>query len=59
MSETKLHESFPVEQFCIDGYNTSFILDKSENSGGILVYLSNEIPCKEITSNLPEKCLWK
>ena len=54
ISETKLDNSFPVEQFCIEGYNTPFRLDKNDRSGGILVYIKKDIPLKEILSILPE-----
>lgn len=38
VSETKIDKSFPHSQFCIDGYNIPFRLDRSHNGGGILVY---------------------
>ena len=52
ITETKLDDSFLVKQFCIHGYNTPFRVDKSDNSGGILV--RSNIPCREIASNLPK-----
>ena len=54
ISETKLDDSFPVKQFCIHGYNIPFRVDKSDNSGGILLYVRSDIPCREIASNLPK-----
>ena len=54
VSETKLNESFPVGQFCIDGYSEPFRLDKNDKSGGILVYIRSDIVCREIISDLPE-----
>ena len=44
ISETKLDNTFPVEQFYIDGYNIPVRLDKNEMSGGILVYMTIDIP---------------
>ena len=54
ISETKLDNTFPAEQFYIDGYNIPVRLDNNEMSGGLLVYIKIDIPCKVITSNLPE-----
>ena len=47
ISDTKLDEPFPYMQFNIDGYNT-FSWDQNANSGGILVYVRDDIPCKLI-----------
>ena len=46
VSETKLDETFPTNQFFIEGYSQPFRLDKNALSGGIMIYIRNDIPCK-------------
>ena len=48
ISETKLENSFPGGQFFIDGYHTPFRYDRNGNSGGILLYVPEDIPAKVI-----------
>ena len=48
VTESKLDESFPRQQFKIEGYNLPFRLDRNSNGGGILVYVREDIPCREI-----------
>ena len=45
ISETKIDSSFPENQFCIEGYNPPFRLDRTQE-GGILVYFRPGIPNK-------------
>ena len=52
LSETKLDESFPTEQFRLKDFAKPFRLDRSCNGGGILLYVREDIPCKFI--KLPE-----
>lgn len=40
ISETKIDETFPDPQFCIDGYSTPYYLDRNSSGGGILPYVS-------------------
>ena len=49
ITETKIDSSFPFTQFDINGYN-QFRLDKSIDSGGIIIYIREDIPCREIIS---------
>ena len=46
ISETKLNDSFPAEQFKIPGYASPFRLDRNQNGGGILVFVREDIPVK-------------
>ena len=43
IAETKIDDSFPEHQFKVSGYNKPYLLDKSSNSGGILIYVRNGI----------------
>ena len=47
VSETKLDDTFPVCQFCIDGNSTSYDPDRTSHGGGIL-YIRADIPSKTI-----------
>ena len=53
ISETKIDESFPLNQFLIDGFSAPFRLDRNDEGGGIIIYIRDDIPCKELTSHLP------
>ena len=48
IAETKLDNSFPISQFFLDGYKKPYRLDKSEKSGGLLLYVRTDIPCREL-----------
>ena len=37
ISETKIDDSFPIGVFVIDGYSTSYRLDRNSNGGGIVL----------------------
>ena len=51
LTETKLDESFPTTQFLIEGYSKPFRLDRNRNGGGLLVYIREDIPSKELKSH--------
>ena len=48
ISETKLDESFPINKFILEGFSTPFRADRNSQGGGILVYIREDIPSKEI-----------
>ena len=48
LSETKLDGSFPNGQFLINGYKPPYRRDRDIYGGGLLLYVKNGIPCKEI-----------
>ena len=50
ISETKLNESFPVGQFKIPGFATPFCRYRNEFSGGIMVFVREDIPAKQISN---------
>ena len=39
VTETKLHDPFPVSQFNVAGFSTPFRLDQNKNGGGIITYI--------------------
>ena len=46
VSETKLDDTFPVGQFYIDGYATTYRFDRISRGGRILLYIREDIPSK-------------
>ena len=55
LSEMKLDDSFPTSQFLIEGFKEPFRVDKYRYSGGTLIYINEQIPCKQLKKhNLSE-----
>ena len=48
VSETKLESTFPPRRFLIEGFKHPFRYDRNQNGGGILVYVREGVPCKEL-----------
>ena len=46
ISETKIDVCFPIRQFLLNGYSTTFQLDRNAHGGGILLYVREDIPSK-------------
>ena len=55
ISKTKIDSCFPSGQFVIKGYSTPFRLDRNQNRGSLLLYASEDIPCKILKEYTPEK----
>ena len=53
ISESNLDDSFPEGQFIIDGYDTPFRFDRHGNVGGLLLYVREDIPAKDLHSDFP------
>ena len=51
ISETKIDNSFPDQQFDINGYRM-FRKDRDKFGGGILFYVNENLPCKCLEDNL-------
>ena len=49
ISETKLDESFPPEQFRIDNFNGPFRKDRNKYGGGLVAYTRGDLPCRRRT----------
>ena len=50
ISETKLDDTFPYDQFNIEGFSQQFRLDRNCHGGGVIIYVRDHLPCKEIKS---------
>ena len=48
LTETKINASFPNAQFRIDGFSAPFRLDRNRFGGGVLIYVREDIPCKQL-----------
>ena len=55
ITETKLDDTFPTANFMIDGFSTPYRRDRNTNGGGILIYVRDDIPSKELNNhNFPD-----
>ena len=52
ISKTKIDSSFNSVQFHLDGYATSYRLDRNTNGGGILLYIREDIPSTIVIAGL-------
>ena len=48
ISETKIDDIFPDSQFLIEGFSVPYRLDHTAKGGGILLYISEDIPSEHI-----------
>ena len=46
MSETNLEDTFPESQFRIPGFAPHFRKDQNQFSGGVIVFIREDIPAK-------------
>ena len=51
IEETKLDPSFPTEQFLIEGYSKPYRLDRNRHGGGVIIYVREDIPSKELNKH--------
>ena len=47
-SETKVDDTFPLAQFCVEAYFTPNGLDRTCKGGGLLLYVRDNIPSTQI-----------
>ena len=52
ISETKLDDSFPTNQFIINDFPDPYRFDRNRFGGGLMVYIKNNIPSKMLNSHL-------
>ena len=50
--ETEIDDSFPTEQFIIEGYSTIYRLDTNDSGGGIMLLVRDNL----LTSRLDKYC---
>ena len=49
ISETKLDDTFPVDQFVLEGFSKPFKIDRNKNGDGILLFVCEHIPARLIS----------
>ena len=55
ITETKLDSSFPHSQFKIDGFKQPYRLDRNKHGGGVMIFVSEDIPSKLVSKHtLPD-----
>ena len=55
ISETKIDNTFPVSQFYVPRYSVQYRLDRTENGGGIILYVKKHTPCRILSKFTLEK----
>ena len=50
ITETKLDNSFPTHQFALEGYSIPFRNDSDKNSGGVMIFVRDDLACKQVQS---------
>lgn len=56
LTETKLDDSYPSSQFLIPGFSKPFRQDRDCNGGGVMIYVRDDIPSKQLISHpFPDK----
>ena len=50
ISETKLDQSFPANQFMTNGFSAPFKLDQNHKGGGIILYIREDIPSRLVST---------
>ena len=53
ISETKIDESFPTSLFSAEGFRKPFRRDRKIGAGGLLLYVNENIPAKELRNLNP------
>ena len=51
IQETKLDSSFPSHQLTLTGYSEPYRIDRNREGGGVLVYVREDIPSKQLTKH--------
>ena len=49
LQETKIDCTYSTAQFLIEGFEQPFRLDRNKNGGGVMIYIKDNLPCKQIT----------
>ena len=54
VSETKLDDTYPKDQFSIEGYSEPIRLDRDSNGGGLMLFIRDDLPNRILSPKLPE-----
>ena len=50
ISETKVDDTFPTEQFKMEGYSKPVRQDRNCHGGGLMIFSRDDLPCHELKS---------
>ena len=53
VTETKLDSTFPTNKFYIIGFIKPYRRNRNRNGGGVLIYIRENVPSKELDNHLP------
>ena len=48
LTETKLDDTFPTEQFLVNGFSELYRLDRNRNGGGVMIHIREDILSKRL-----------
>ena len=51
ITESELDDTFPTNQFRIDGYAPPFRIDRNKTGGGVIIYVREDIPSIELNDH--------
>ena len=55
VNESKIDASFTQQQFAIEGYHLPYRRDRNAFGGGVMTFVREDIPCREIVLNKDEE----
>ena len=55
VNESKIDASFTQQQFAIEGYHLPYRCDRNAFGGGVMIFVREDIPCREIVLNKDEE----
>ena len=53
LSETKLNDTFPVNQFIINGFHAPYRADRTDKEGGLLLFVHEHLLVRELKIEFP------
>ena len=53
VAETKIDGTFTTSQFVLDGFSKPFRFDRNQHGGGLLIYVREDVPFKELSVYKP------
>ena len=51
ITEFKLDDTFPENQFLIGGFSSPYRLDRDSNGGGAIIFVREDLPCRILKSH--------
>ena len=55
ISETKLDDTFPLNQFILEGFTPPYRIDRTAHGGGLMLFVREDIPSK-LLPNINPSC---